>query len=251
MNLLLKGKKALITGGTRGIGRAIAKTFVQQGCSVAIFGTNAAKGKEAIEEISPFLSEGQQLEFFIVDVSQTKAVDEGIKQVFEKFGQIDVLVNNAGITRDGLLMKMSEEEWDAVLATNLKSLFNTCHAVIRTMMKARSGRIINISSVVGISGNAGQTNYAASKAGVIGFTKSLAKEAGSRNILVNCIAPGFIPTDMTDALSDAQKQELNKQISLQRLGKPEDIAHAALFLASPLADYITGQVLVVDGGMAL
>ncbi len=248
---LLLNKKIIVTGGTRGIGKSIAKLFVEQGASVALFGTNAEKGKAAVEEIHSFLVQGQTVAFYQVDVSLTDSVEETVKKVLDTFGQIDVLVNNAGITRDNLLMKMTEREWDSVLETNLKSLYNTCHAVIRTMMKARKGKIINITSVVGLIGNAGQTNYAASKAGMIGFTKSLAKEIGSRNICVNCIAPGFIQTEMTEILSDQQKQALLQQIPLQRLGQPEEIAQAALFLASHSSDYMTGQVLTIDGGMAM
>lgn len=248
---LLFDKKAIVTGGTRGIGRAIVKKFAEHGASVALFGTNSEKGKEAVEEIRPLLGQGQTVTFYQIDVSNAEAVESGIKKVLEDLGRVDVLVNNAGVTRDNLLMKMSEEDWDKVLETNLKSLYNTCRAVIRPMMKARQGKIINISSVVGLMGNAGQTNYAASKAGMIGFTKSLAKEMGSRNICINCIAPGFIKTEMTDHLSEDQKKSLMQQIPLQRLGNPDEIAHAALFLASPLADYITGQVLTVDGGMAM
>lgn len=243
----LVGKKALITGGTRGIGRAIANRFAQEGASLIIFGTNEEKGREVASELSSQAIEGQKISFLKVDVRKGQEVDEGMKRVLEEFGAIDILVNNAGVTRDNLLMRMTEEEWDEVNQVNLKALYHTCKAVIRHMMKARSGKIINITSVVGLMGNAGQTNYAASKAGMIGFTQSLAKEVGSRGICCNCIAPGFITTDMTDKLATEQKEALLKQIPLQRFGQPEEIAEAALFLAC--AHYVTGQVVTVDGGM--
>lgn len=251
MTKLLSDKKIIITGGTRGIGKAIALCFAKEGASVALFGTNPEKGHEAVQEILSVIGPDQKVAFYQVDVSSSKDTEEAIKRVQEEFGRVDVLVNNAGITRDQLLMKMQEEDWEAVINTNLKSIYNTCRACIRSMLKAKQGKIINITSVVGISGNAGQTNYAASKAGMIGFTKSLAKELGSRNICVNCIAPGFIKTDMTDQLSEEQKKALLSQIPLQRLGDPMEIANAALFLASALSDYITGQVLTVDGGMVM
>ena len=249
MDKLLSNKKALITGGTRGIGKAIARCFAEHGASLALFGINEVRGKQVIKELQPHLESDQKVLFFPVDVSDSKATMSAIAKVYSELGQIDILVNNAGVTRDNLLMKMSEEEWDKVLNTNLKSLFNTCRQVIRPMMKGRSGKIINSASVVGLIGNPGQTNYAASKAGMIGFTKSLAKEIGSRGISVNCIAPGFIKSDMTEVLSDIQKETLLKQIPMKRLGEPEEIAHAALYLASTLSNYVTGQVLTVDGGM--
>lgn len=248
MEKLLSQKVALITGGTRGIGKAIADKFLEQGASLALFGTNAALGKEVETSLQ---KEGQKVIFYQVDVSNGKAIEEAINKVIADFGKIDILINNAGITRDNLLMKMSEEEWDQVIGTNLKSVFNTCKAVIRPMMKARSGKIINITSVVGLMGNAGQTNYSASKAGIIGFTKSLAKEVGSRNININCIAPGFIQTAMTDSLPEDKKKLFLSSIPLQRFGKGEEIANTALFLASSLSDYITGQVITVDGGMVM
>jgi 3-oxoacyl-[acyl-carrier protein] reductase len=194
---------------------------------------------------------GQMFSSQIVDVADKAAVENAIQTILTTLGGVDILVNNAGITRDGLLMKMSEEDWDQVLATNLKSVYNTCQSLVRPMLKARSGKIINISSVVGITGNAGQTNYAASKAGMIGFTKSLAQELASRGICVNCIAPGFIQTKMTDGLTEGQKEGILKQIPMGKMGTVENIADAALFLASPFADYITGQVLAVDGGMVM
>lgn len=248
---MLKGKKAIITGGTRGIGKAIALRFAKEGASIALFGTNETVGKEAEAEVRKELQEGQKVTFYKVDVSSTKDVDAAIKQVLEDFQGVDILVNNAGITRDNLFLRMSEEEWDQVIDTNLKSAYNTCKALTRTMMKAKSGKIINITSVVGLIGNAGQANYAASKAGMIGFTKALAKELASRNITLNCIAPGFIETAMTDELKEEHKTAFLSQIPMERFGKPEEIANVAVFLASPLSDYITGQVITVDGGMVM
>ncbi|MFN0064910.1 MAG: 3-oxoacyl-ACP reductase FabG [Chlamydiales bacterium] len=247
----LKEQTAIITGGTRGIGYAIVKHFLENGASIAVFGTNPERGIKVVEELKYLVGDGQKLLFYQVDVANAEQVNAAINQVFAEFGHVDILVNNAGINRDALLMKLTEEQWVDVIDTNLKSVYYTCRSVIRPMMKKRAGRIINITSVVGLMGNAGQTNYAASKSGMIGFTKSLAKELGSRGICVNCIAPGFIKTDMTDALSDAQRETLLKQIPLNKLGDPMDIAHAALFLASPQASYITGQVLTVDGGMVM
>lgn len=251
MKKLLTNKVALVTGGTRGIGKAIGTSFARQGASLALFGINPERGAQIVNELSKEIGADQKVHFYPVDVSNTEPTRLGIEKVYADFGQIDILVNNAGVTRDQLLMKMKEEEWDCVVDTNLKSLYNTCHPVIRQMMKARSGKIINITSVVGLIGNPGQTNYAASKAGMIGFTKSLARELGSRGINVNCIAPGFIKSDMTAVLTDLQKENLLNQIPLKSLGEPEDIAHAALFLASEYARYITGQVLTVDGGMVM
>jgi 3-oxoacyl-[acyl-carrier protein] reductase len=251
MEKLLFGKTALITGGTRGIGKAIAQLFAKQGASLALFGTNLENGSAVTQELKSFIVEGQKISFYQTNVSDTAQVEKMMQQVYADFGQIDILINNAGITRDNLLMRLSEDDWEAVINTNLKSIYNTCRAVVRPMMKAKQGKIINITSVVGLMGNAGQTNYAASKSGMIGFTKSLAKELGSRNISVNCIAPGFIETDMTGALNEKQKEIILSQIPMQRMGQPSDVAHAALFLASPLADYVTGQVLTVDGGMAM
>lgn len=248
---LLSNQTAIVTGGTRGIGKGIAARFIEQGASVALFAASEARGAEALKELQALASEGQKVAFYKVDVSDAKQVEASIEQVYKDFGHVDILVNNAGITRDGLLMRLSEDDWEQVINTNLKSVYNTCRAVIRSMMKARKGKIINITSVVGLMGNPGQTNYAASKSGMIGFTKSLAKEMGARNICVNCIAPGFIATDMTDALNEKQRETILSQIPMQRLGRPEDIANAALFLASPLADYVTGQVLTVDGGMVM
>lgn len=249
---LLKNKKVLITGGTAGIGRQIALTFAEQGASVAIFGTNKERSDKVLEELRSKGSDpSQQFLAVIVNVSDKGQIDTAIKEILTQWGQIDVLINNAGITRDGLLMKMSEEHWDEVIDVNLKSVFNTCQALARPMIKAKTGKIINISSVVGLTGNAGQANYAASKSGVIGFTKSLAQELASRGICVNCIAPGFIDTRMTDVLTDAQKDSIINKIPMGRMGEPVEIAHAALFLASDLSKYMTGQVLTVDGGMVM
>ncbi len=252
---LLKDKIALVTGGTAGIGKAIAAAFAKQGASVIIFGTNADRAAQVVREMEaaadPIQEPGQKFGFKLLDISDKKAVDLAISETITSFGSIDILVNNAGITCDGLLMKMSEDDWDRVIAVNLKSVYNTCQALVRPMLKARRGKIINISSVVGLMGNAGQTNYAASKAGMIGMTKSLAKEVASRGICVNCIAPGFIQTSMTDALTDAQKEVIFKQIPMGRLGLADEIAQAAVFLASSMSDYLTGQTLTVDGGMVM
>ncbi|MBS0648755.1 MAG: 3-oxoacyl-ACP reductase FabG [Verrucomicrobia bacterium] len=248
----LKDKAAVITGGTAGIGKEIALAFAKQGAHVAIFGTHAERAAEVVallEQHKAFPT--QKILSKLVDVANKQAADAAIQEITTAFGKIDILVNNAGITRDGLLMKMSEEDWDRVIAVNLKSVYNTCQALVRPMIKARSGKIINITSVVGLTGNAGQANYAASKAGMIGFTKSLAQEVASRGICVNCIAPGFIKTSMTDVLTDAQKEAIMQKVPMGRLGNPEDIAKAAVFLASDWSDYMTGQVLTVDGGMVM
>jgi 3-oxoacyl-[acyl-carrier protein] reductase len=251
MHALLKDKIAIVTGGSRGIGKAITVRFAEEGASIAIFGTNPEKGREILKELQSCVQSGQKIAFYSVDVADSSQVEKVIHQVYADFGRIDILVNNAGIARDNLLMRLSEEDWEKVLNTNLKSVYNTCRSVVRSMMKSRQGKIINIASVVGLMGNAGQTNYAASKSGMIGFTKSLAKELGSRGICVNCIAPGFIETDMTNVLNEKQKEAILLQIPMQKMGQPHDVANAALYLASPLADYITGQVLTVDGGMVM
>lgn len=249
---LLIGKKTIITGGTAGIGREIALTFAKQGASIAIFGTNLERAKQVVEEMKQNqINATQDFQCAVVDVSNKSATEEAIGSLLKNWESIDILVNNAGITRDGLLMKMSEEDWDNVIDVNLKSVYNTCQTLIRPMMKARRGKIINISSVVGLTGNAGQVNYSASKSGIIGFTKALAQEVATRGICVNCIAPGFIDTRMTEVLTEAQKQELLKKIPMGRMGHPQDIADAALFLASDFSRYITGQVLTVDGGMVM
>ena len=239
-------KCALITGATRGIGKQIAITLAKQGYNIAL---NYRKENEELENTKKEIEKiGVQILAVKGDVAN---FEDFVKQVIERFGQIDVLVNNAGITKDMLLMRMKKEDFEQVIDTNLVGTFNVTKNVVPYMMKARSGRIINISSVVGISGNAGQTNYSASKAGIIGFTKSLAKEIASRNILVNAVAPGFIETNMTDVLKDDVKQEIAKNIPLKRMGTTQDVANVVKFLASDDSSYITGQVINVDGGMLM
>lgn len=245
----LKGKTALVTGGTSGIGQQIVKTLVLSGAHVIFMGTSQEKAQAVLQELQVLLRENQKVHFEKVDVSNFSEVQESVNRLYQTFENIDILVNCAGITRDRLLLKMTEQDWDEVLSVNLKSAFNLSKAVIRSMMKSRYGKIINISSVVGLTGNPGQVNYSASKSGMIGFTQSLAKELASRNICVNCVAPGFIATKMTDELSDEQKQALLGRIPLARFGKPEEIANLVLFLSSSLSDYITGEVIAVDGGM--
>ncbi|WP_017471854.1 3-oxoacyl-[acyl-carrier-protein] reductase [Amphibacillus jilinensis] len=245
----MTSKVALVTGASRGIGRAIALDLAERGYHVAInYAGNEEKANNVVAEIT---AKGSQAFAYKANVSDELEVKAMIKKVIETFGRIDVLVNNAGITRDNLLMRMKTEEFDQVIDTNLKGVFLCMKAVTRQMMKQKQGRIINISSVVGISGNPGQANYVAAKAGVIGMTKTAAKELAPRNILVNAIAPGFITTDMTDELNDELKAQLLALIPLQRLGKAEDVAHAVGFLASDQANYITGQTLQIDGGMAM
>lgn len=242
---LLTEKVAIVTGGTRGIGRAIVELFAREGAKVFFTGTTSLP-----HELEEVLTEmGASYVFMAADAASFADAEKVAASCLEKFGRIDILVNNAGITRDTLLMRMTEADWDAVLSTNLKSVFNYVKAVQPMMLRQRAGSIINLSSVVGIGGNAGQANYAASKAGVIGFTKSVAKEIGSRNIRCNAIAPGFIDTDMTQKLPEEQRAVLVKATALRRMGTPEDVARAALFLASDLSSYITGQVLGCDGGM--
>jgi 3-oxoacyl-[acyl-carrier protein] reductase len=246
---MLQGKVALVTGASRGIGRAIALELARQGAKVAVnYAGSEAKANEVVEEIKKM---GQEAVAIQADVSSAEAVERMVKTVLEQFGRIDILVNNAGITRDNLLMRMKEEEWDQVINTNLKGVFHCIKAVTRPMMKQRYGRIVNIASIVGISGNPGQANYVAAKAGVIGLTKTAARELASRNITVNAIAPGFITTDMTESLSDELKAEMLKQIPLARFGEPEDVAKVAAFLVSDAASYMTGQTLHVDGGMVM
>lgn len=252
MHLLLKGKSAVVTGGTAGIGKAIALLFASQGADVAIFGTSAERASSSVKEIEAARAHpDQKVVSYLVNVSKTKETDVAIQEILSLFGKVDILVNNAGITRDNLLMRMSEEDWDAVLEVNLKSVYNTCKSLSRAMMKAKSGSIINISSVIGLMGNAGQINYAASKAGMIGFTKSLAKEFSSRGVRANCVAPGYIETQMTEVLPPQVKEGILTKIPLGRIGQPQDIAQAVLFLASDLSGYVTGQVLAVDGGMVM
>ena len=242
-------KCALITGATRGIGKQIAITLAKQGYNIAL---NYRKENEELENTKKEIEKiGVQILAVKGDVANFEDSENFVKQVIERFGQIDVLVNNAGITKDMLLMRMKKEDFEQVIDTNLVGTFNVTKNVVPYMMKARSGRIINISSVVGISGNAGQTNYSASKAGIIGFTKSLAKEIASRNILVNAVAPGFIETNMTDVLKDDVKQEIAKNIPLKRMGTAQDVANVVKFLASDDSSYITGQVINVDGGMLM
>ena len=246
---MLTGKVALVTGAGRGIGRQIALTLAAQNAFV-IVNYNGSKDK-AEETVSEIKAAGGDAVSYKCNVSDFEECQQMITAIIKEYKHIDILVNNAGITRDGLIMKMSEDDYDAVLDTNLKGTFNTIRHMSRYFLKQKSGRIINISSVSGILGNAGQANYSASKAGVIGLTKAVARELASRGITVNAVAPGFVDTDMTDALSDSAKENLISQIPLGRTGKPQDIANAVLFLASDAADYITGQVLSVDGGMAI
>lgn len=244
---LLEGKHTLVTGASKGIGRAIALAFAEHGANVAFTYLSSIEKGEALEK--ELTSKGVKAKGYRSDASSFEAAEELINSVVSEFGGLDVLVNNAGITKDNLLMRMSEEHWDEVLKVNLKSVFNTVKAVTKTFMKQKSGSIINITSVVGIKGNAGQANYAASKAGIIGFTKSIALELGSRNIRSNAIAPGFIETEMTESLDPKTVQGWRDAIPLKRGGKPEDVANAAIFLASDLSSYISGQTLQVDGGM--
>ena len=242
-------KLAIITGGTRGIGKQIALTFAKEGYNIAI---NYRTENEDLKNTKKEIEENNVKCFtFQGDVTNFKDCEQFVKQIVEEFGNIDVLVNNAGITRDTLLMRMKEEDFKQVIDTNLIGTFNVTKNVISYMMKARSGRIINISSVVGISGNAGQTNYSASKAGIIGFTKSLAKEVASRNITVNAVAPGFIETQMTAVLKEDIKEDIAKKIPLKRMGTPQDVANVVKFLASNDSSYITGQVINIDGGMLM
>jgi 3-oxoacyl-[acyl-carrier protein] reductase len=244
---MLTGKTALVTGASRGIGRAIALSLAEAGADVVV--NYAGSEAAAAEVVSLIEAMGRKAFKVKADVSSVQEVDDMFKQVLGAFGQLDILVNNAGITRDNLIMRMKEDEFDRVIATNLKGVFNCIKAATRPMMKQRSGRIINISSVVGVLGNPGQINYVAAKAGVIGMTKATAKELSSRGITVNAVAPGFIETDMTDKLSEDTVAQLLQQIPLARLGKPEDIAKAVRFLASDDASYMTGQTIHVDGGM--
>lgn len=244
-----KGKVAIITGASRGIGKAIAVSFAKAGATVVLCATNAGLLEQVSSEIAS--GSGTKPQAFTFDVRDSKMIDEAVKKTLDTHGRIDILVNNAGITRDQLLAMMPEESWDEVLSINLKSAFLFTKAVTKPMIRARSGRIINIGSVVGLMGNAGQANYAASKAGLIGLSKSAAKELAKRNITVNVIAPGFIQTDMTRKLGDKVQTELLEVIPLGRLGEPEDVANLALFLASDHSSYITGQVIQVDGGMVM
>jgi len=245
MNIDLHGKNALVTGSTRGIGRTIATLMAESGARVAVVGRDLAKAQSVAAAI------GHDAMGFGCDVGNTGAVTALVADVEKAFGGIDILVNNAGLTRDNLVMRLKDEDWDEVMNANLRGAFAAIRAASRGMMKKRSGRIINMASVVGLTGNKGQANYAASKAGLIALTKSVAKELGSRNILVNAIAPGFIETEMTDAMTPEARSALTGLIPLERLGRTEDIAAAVVFLASDYASYITGQVIVVDGGMVM
>lgn len=244
---LLEGKTAVITGAARGIGKAIALKFASEGANIAFTDLNLDENAKNTE--SEVAALGVKVKGYASNAASFEDTRKVVKEIVDDFGGIDVLVNNAGITRDGLMMRMTEEQWDMVININLKSAFNFVHEVAPVMMRQRSGSIINMSSVVGVSGNAGQSNYSASKAGMIGLAKSMAKEIGSRNIRVNAIAPGFIITDMTGALSDEVRKQWAEQIPLKRGGTPEDVANTALFLASDLSSYVSGQVINVCGGM--
>jgi 3-oxoacyl-[acyl-carrier protein] reductase len=244
--LKLAGKVAMVTGGAQGIGKAVAFLLARNGADIVISDINLEKAEETAKELQAL---GRRTMAIKVDVANLDQVEKMIGAILEKFGQIDILVNNAGITRDKLILRMTEEDWDAVLNINLKGTFNCTKAVVRHMSKQRSGKIVNIASVVGEMGNAGQANYAASKAGVIGFTKTIAREFAQRGINVNAIAPGYIETPMTDSLAEKVKEELKRLIPMERLGNPDDVAEAVLFLVSDASGYITGQVLNVNGGI--
>lgn len=246
---LLEGKTAVITGGSRGIGKGIALRFAAEGANIAI--TNIIDNEEFTSAVKEIAALGVKAKGYVSDASVFADAENVIEEITKDFGSVDILVNNAGITRDTLLMRMTEEQWDQVLTVNLKSVFNLTKAAIKPMMKQKSGSIINMSSVVGVNGNAGQANYSASKAGILGFTKSVAKELGSRNVRCNAIAPGFIITEMTSKLPEDVKSDWVSKIPLRRGGLPEDVANVALFLASDLSSYVTGQTISVCGGMAM
>ena len=244
----LKEQVAIVTGGARGIGREIALVLARAGADVALWDVNAQAMEPTAGELRAL---GRRAESLVVDVTSAAAVDEAAAKILDKLGRIDILINNAGVTQDGLIVRMEEAQWDRVLDINLKGTYLCTRAVSKVMLKARRGRIVSIASIIGMIGNAGQANYAASKAGIIGLTKSVAKELGSRGVTCNAIAPGFIKTEMTERLPEAVKQKLLEQIPLGSLGEPSDVASAALFLVSDAARYITGHVLVVDGGLAM
>ena len=243
-----KDEVVIVTGSTRGIGKAIAQSFAQEGAIVNIIGRNEQSARQVRDE---FVQKGFKAEGFACDVTNLENVQEIVNKILDKHNRIDILVNNAGITKDNLVMRMSENDWDEVINVNLRGAFTCTKVVTKVMLKARKGKVINISSIIGITGNIGQANYAASKAGMIALTKSVARELASRGITVNAVAPGYIQTDMTSQLTDKAREELLKRIPLKNLGSTHDVAGACLFLASNAADYITGQTIVVDGGMAI
>ncbi|MEJ2744881.1 MAG: 3-oxoacyl-[acyl-carrier-protein] reductase [bacterium] len=245
---MLESKIAVVTGAAQGIGREIALRFAREGADVAVCDRDEAQLAKVSDEIAAL---GRRSLALAADVSDAKQISDAVNKIIDSFDRIDILVNNAGITRDNFLLKMSEDEWDAVITVNLKGAFHFTKAVLKPMLKKRSGKIINIASIVGLIGNAGQVNYAASKAGIVGLTKSVAKELASRGVTANAIAPGFIQTRMTDVLPDGVKEKMLASIPLGHFGAPSDVAGVALFLASSLSDYVTGQVLVVDGGMVM
>ncbi|MCC6650302.1 MAG: 3-oxoacyl-[acyl-carrier-protein] reductase [Candidatus Eisenbacteria bacterium] len=244
----LVGQVAFVTGGATGIGLAVARRLAAAGATVAIFNRNQERAEAAVQGIR---DAGHSAHAFAADIANTESVDKAFAAALEQLGRVDILVNNAGLTRDGLFMRMNDAQWNEVIDTNLGGAFRCCRAVARSMMKARCGRIVNISSVVGLMGNAGQVNYSASKAGLLGMTKSLARELASRAVTVNAVCPGFIETDMTAQLPEAARAELSSKIPLGRLGSPEDVAEVVAFLASPRSAYVTGQTWTVDGGMVM